>query len=246
MSEDSPTILIVDDEPDLRDAIAFDFRRNKFNVLTASCGNEAFKIVEATPNIDVVLSDVRMPNGDGIELLDKIKSRDAQNPIVIFISGFADIKLEEAYDKGVDAFFGKPFDRKALLEAVNYSIKVSKQWKARKKQRVDLELFIDVKFLKSNFAIKTRVQNIGRGGTFIATPDRNAALGEELEFKIHSPSDPAFVVSGRGIVRWLRAEADATGPVGCGVEFRSLDDGGNLNLVEVINYTRTKSFIPRK
>ena len=67
------TILIVDDEIDLRDSIAFDYKRKGFNVLVASSGNEAFEIVKKN-KVNVVLSDVRMPDGDGIELLYNIKT----------------------------------------------------------------------------------------------------------------------------------------------------------------------------
>ena len=111
------TILIVDDEDGLRESIAFDFRRKKFNVATAACGKDALKIVE-TQKVDVVLSDVRMPNGTGLELLDWIKQRDVFLPVLMFITAYADISVAEAFDRGADAVFAKPFDRKVLHEAV--------------------------------------------------------------------------------------------------------------------------------
>ncbi|PNB53515.1 hypothetical protein C1X77_26145, partial [Pseudomonas sp. GW531-E2] len=86
--------------------------------------------------VDLVLSDVKMPNGDGIELLEKIKSKNVRTPAVIFVSGFADIRLEDAYDKGIEAFFTKPFNRKALIEAVNSSIQTSRKWNNRRMVRV--------------------------------------------------------------------------------------------------------------
>ena len=121
------TLLIVDDEESLRDAMVYDFKRRGFNVLDASNGTQAFEIVKKT-KVDIVLTDVRMPGGDGVELLDHIKAYNPELPVVMFITGFADITLEEAYDKGVDAVFAKPFDRKALLTAVMNAIERSRKY----------------------------------------------------------------------------------------------------------------------
>lgn len=111
------TILIVDDEPALRNAMALDFKRKGFRVLTACNGREGLEMVKAQ-QVEIVLSDVRMPEGDGVELLRNIKAYSAKIPVVMLITGFADLTLKEAYDQGADAVFPKPFDRKALLEAI--------------------------------------------------------------------------------------------------------------------------------
>jgi CheY-like chemotaxis protein len=244
MSEkQSPTILIVDDEADLREAIAFDFRRNNFSVLTAACGDEAFQIIEKTP-VDIVLSDVCMPNGDGVELLEKIKARDANNPIVMFISGFSEIRLEDAYQKGIEAFFGKPFDRQALMAAVNHSINVSRRWRSRKTSRVELTLKIDVNFLSSNFSVREAITGIGPRGTFIPCNSLFPVVGEELEFSITSLFERNFNVRGSAVVRWIRNLPEGALAAGCGIEFVQIPADGMSKLVELINFTKTKSFLP--
>lgn len=111
------TVLIVEDEPDLREMIAYDFRGWGFAVFEAGCGREAFAIVQKE-QIDVVVTDVRMANGDGVELLEKIKLFNAKKPAVIFLSGFSDLTSEEAYRKGAAAVLAKPFERKDLRAAV--------------------------------------------------------------------------------------------------------------------------------
>ncbi|MGZ3661188.1 MAG: response regulator, partial [Bdellovibrionota bacterium] len=131
-------ILIVDDEEDLREAIAFDFRRKKYQVLLAASGNEAFKLIEKT-QVDVVISDVRMPDGDGISLLERIKTRDPWIPVVMLITGFADISLEEAYDKGADVVFSKPFERNALFGAVSRALFSFDEKHGRAEGRVEAE-----------------------------------------------------------------------------------------------------------
>src|SRR5258707_3995086 len=111
------TILLVDDEPDLRTIIAEWFKREGSRVLVAEDGAEALNIIQAN-QVDVVVSDVRMPVMDGITLLKKVKASGYKSS-VMFVSGFTDvIKRREAYDLGVEAVMSKPVERKHLIAAV--------------------------------------------------------------------------------------------------------------------------------
>lgn len=121
MQDNLKTILIVDDEEDLRDAIAFDFKRQGFNVVQAENGKVAYQIVQNQP-VTMVFSDVRMAGGDGVELLKNIKQTHPQIPVVLS-TGFAEIGVDEAYDMGAMAVILKPFERKLLKEIVNKILK---------------------------------------------------------------------------------------------------------------------------
>lgn len=241
----SATILIVDDEGDLRDAIAFDFKRRNFNVLTAGSGREAFQIVESQP-VDVVVSDVRMADGDGVELLEKIKARNVHRPMVIFVTGFADISLEVAFDKGADAVFIKPFDRKALFEAVNRGLHPQEKPLARASTRVNAPLAITVKFLESGFTAESRTNNLGRGGLFVELAEKqHPETLEKAEFCITSNLTPEWIIMGEGVVRWVRKSAVEGMPPGCGIEFMSFAQDDRQRMMELVNHLKTKPFIPR-
>lgn len=110
-------VLVVDDDDDLREAVAQDFARKGYAVRTAAGGDEAFRVVQQAP-VDLVLSDLRMPAGDGLHLLEQITSLDAPRPAVILMTGFADLNSEQARALGAVALVGKPFDRPALFAAV--------------------------------------------------------------------------------------------------------------------------------
>ncbi len=110
------TLLIVDDESDLRSAIVFDFKRKGFSVLSAENGTKAFELIQ-TNRIDLVISDVRMPSGDGLFLLEKIQSLPVKIPL-IFITGFSDVTEVECISRGAIKVFSKPFDRKLLMKSV--------------------------------------------------------------------------------------------------------------------------------
>ena len=115
------TILVVDDEDELRKAIAFDFKRRGCTVLEANCGNEAIKIVMSN-QIDAVVSDVRMPNGTGVDLLVEIRKINLKIPVVFLITGYADISKEDAISKGASDLLDKPIDRKKMISILELSL----------------------------------------------------------------------------------------------------------------------------
>lgn len=111
------TLLIVDDEEILRNAMVFDFKRKGFTVVSAENGHTAFEIVKSQ-KIHLVISDMRMPGGDGMSLLESIRAYDPSIPAVIFITGFVNVTEEEALAKGAHKVLSKPFDRKVLMSSV--------------------------------------------------------------------------------------------------------------------------------
>ncbi len=117
MNLEGATLLIVEDDPMLRDAIAFDFRRQKYNVLTAGSGSEALSIVNAE-RVHLVVSDIRMSDGDGLNLLLKFRELESPRPQVILITGFLDLTADQALELGARAVFTKPFDRKVIAREV--------------------------------------------------------------------------------------------------------------------------------
>lgn len=109
-------ILIVDDDEALREAMAFDFKREGFNVSLAENGKIAFEIVKSN-KIHLVISDVRMPGGDGLSLLAEIRNYDPSIPMVIFVTGFANTTEAECLEKGAKKVIAKPFQRRHLIDS---------------------------------------------------------------------------------------------------------------------------------
>ncbi|MCB0414637.1 MAG: response regulator, partial [Bdellovibrionales bacterium] len=117
MSPEDMTILLVDDEPDIVDATSVAFELVDFNVITANGGREAWDILNKK-TVDLIITDVRMPDGTGLELLDNVKSKNLYFPEVILTTGYADFSVEEIFEKGADGLFWKPFDTKAIIKEV--------------------------------------------------------------------------------------------------------------------------------
>ena len=115
--ESKRTILCVDDEQDVVDTL-FDTFMEIYNVKTAISGEEALKIFDEE-DISLVISDQRMPEMEGTELLAKINEK---KPICkkVLLTGYADINAAiDAINLGsVDRYFSKPWDDEELTKAV--------------------------------------------------------------------------------------------------------------------------------
>lgn len=103
------TFLIVDDEELLREYFVEEFTDLGAKTISASNSKEALDLV-AKNKIDVILSDIRMPGGDGVSLIKQIKKQNDEKPLVFLITGFSDIEPAEAVTMGAETIFKKPFD----------------------------------------------------------------------------------------------------------------------------------------
>lgn len=108
------SVLVVDDEIELRRALVFDLKRRGCNIFEAACGSEAVQLAKEN-HIDIILSDVRMPNGSGVDLLKEIRAINPRLLIVLLATGFADLSEPEALGMGAYALLEKPIDRQKML-----------------------------------------------------------------------------------------------------------------------------------
>lgn len=109
-------ILIVDDEPDLREVLSARFEMEGCEVSIAENGQAALALMKID-HFDVVISDIRMPGGNGLDLLKAIQTK-RPTPAVILISGFSDIDESEILKNGASAILVKPFDLEDLVHAI--------------------------------------------------------------------------------------------------------------------------------
>ena len=110
-------ILIVDDEPNVCDSV-HDLLRREFRVLKANSAEEGYRLMQQE-EVHIVMSDQRMPQISGVELLAKVKSRYPQAIRMLF-TGFADIEsIIAAINQGhVYQFLKKPWQPEELESAV--------------------------------------------------------------------------------------------------------------------------------
>jgi CheY-like chemotaxis protein len=82
-----PTILVVDDDEEVREIVVEFLSQTGYRILQAGGGAEALRVVAETPDIDLVITDVRMPDISGLDLADRLE-RQRRHLKVILISGF--------------------------------------------------------------------------------------------------------------------------------------------------------------
>ncbi len=117
---DSPRILIIDDEIQIREMLGQMLSREGYDVINAPDGKVGMKICREQ-NVDLIITDIIMPEKDGIEMILELR-HDFPDLKVIAISGGGrlgpDGYLEMAQKLGAHRTFFKPFNRKEILEAV--------------------------------------------------------------------------------------------------------------------------------
>jgi len=239
-------ILIVDDEVELVEIIKDDLEFEGFQCVGACSGEEAIGILRKDDSVDLVLSDVRMPHGDGIQLLERIKAKNVNRPEVILLTGFSEIPLEKAYDLGAIAVFEKPVNFEALLSLVRDSLIPKEERYQRKHERFEANLRVIVHMSSFQEARESRTVNIGRGGIFIQLDERLPELEETVDFSMDFHEAKDLRIKGSGIVKWVRPVSDERGPAGIGLEFSKLLGDSHFYLLNILNSIKTRSYIPSK
>jgi putative two-component system response regulator len=138
----SERILIVDDEPGIRNLLAAYLSSLRHECCTARDGFEALAVAGREPRPSLVLSDIEMPGMSGLELLQKLKALD-QTLQVVMITGLHDLDLvrrclrEGAYD-----YIVKPFESEDLLNTVERALERSRLIRQNEEYRRNLERMV--------------------------------------------------------------------------------------------------------
>jgi CheY-like chemotaxis protein len=122
-------VLIVDDEDDLRDTVAYFIQQRGCEVLQARNGLEALAVLEkranemGLPGVQCILSDWMMPEMNGIELLRSVRGNPLLNiPFVIVSGAVTQEQLLEALRLGADSVILKPFAMELILRKITDAI----------------------------------------------------------------------------------------------------------------------------
>ncbi len=115
------TILVVDDEPNYLIVLSELLKEEGFEVVTAQSGEEGLKVVEEV-DLDLIITDMRMPGMDGLELLTAVKNYNKDLP-VIMITAFGEVeKAVVAMKAGAYNYLAKPFNNEELLVNIRKAI----------------------------------------------------------------------------------------------------------------------------
>lgn len=229
------SVLLVEDEPLLRETMEAWIKQKAGRVLGVENGQEALRLL-AGENIDLIISDVRMPVMDGIALVKQLNRAGGGKPAVIFISGFSDLSLREAYDLGIEGVVEKPIDRGELLKLMQRSVAGADElW--REPPAAGPVAQLKASFQSLAAALKEKRIAFGRRGFCI----RSAGILREgpVEFNVDFEADRR-ALCGQGVVRWSAPEEGEVG-----IEMAHVGDATRAWVLDLVNRIGPVPIIPR-
>jgi two-component system chemotaxis response regulator CheY len=117
-------ILVVDDFTSIRNFVCETLERKGYETIGAANGNEAFKLLSETADVNLVLTDYNMPECTGFELLKKIKAKDtiSKVPVVFLTTESNPDKMRAAKDAGLSAWIKKPYRAETFFSQIENAI----------------------------------------------------------------------------------------------------------------------------
>jgi len=170
MTRPKHCLLIVDDEPNVCDSV-HDLLRREFRVLKAHSAEEGYQLMQQE-EVHIVMSDQRMPQISGVELLTKLKARYPQAVRMLF-TGFADLEsVIAAINQGhIFQFIRKPWQPEDLLASVRQAAYEFDRLETVAREREQLLTEID-DLKKRLSAVESVVSDLRQPGETIAPPNR--------------------------------------------------------------------------
>jgi DNA-binding response OmpR family regulator len=241
MPSNEYTLLLVDDEEDLLESLQWNFEYNNFNILTACSGNKAFEVYKSN-QVDGIITDVRMPDGDGMQLVKNIREHFGQIPTITFITGFTDITTKEAYGMGVSGVFTKPFSFDVLLKHVQCLLKPPEERWSQSTFKQDIKHQFKESFSSVEEALLSNKFRLGRGGISLQTSPASLQIDDTIEFAIYFSSGEIKSIIGQGIIRWQEKDKPSD-TCKYGIEFDFLEPESRADVIPWIENNNISTFL---
>jgi hypothetical protein len=180
-----------------------------------------------------------MPGGNGLGLIEQIKSQGSNTPVILLMSGFSDFKPADAKAKGVEAFFSKPFALDELVASVSRALLPKNPRRTPRFGGIPEDFEAEVELESGSGPIKARILNIGAHGMFVLIDGAVPEVGKHIAFRVASP---LFSFEGKGICRWKRANSESSFPYGMGIEFQDLNKEAARTLLKLLSRLSPESF----
>jgi two-component system response regulator/two-component system chemotaxis response regulator CheY len=118
----SRTVLLVEDDCDIREIVAVEVRMHGYDVIVAADAREAIDALEARGRVDLVLTDLTMPVLDGFALIQALRERESWREIPVLVLTAANVTERERAELRDAILLRKPIRLDALLEAIDAAV----------------------------------------------------------------------------------------------------------------------------
>lgn len=160
-------ILIVDDNPDIREVLSVLLSSENYKIEEAENGRAAIKkLFDSKNSFDLIILDIMMPGMNGIEVCSRVREK-SQIPILFLTAKSQDNDMIEAYSNGGDDFLVKPFSRTELVLKVKSLIRRRKQYNEPQSKEEG-----NIKKLSDNVVVDTKKRLVHKGDARINLTDK--------------------------------------------------------------------------
>ncbi|BCR03120.1 hypothetical protein DESUT3_01890 [Desulfuromonas versatilis] len=137
------TVILVDDDPLVREVGVRLLGEAGYSVQPFESGQAALDLLRSGAEVDMVLSDIKMPGMSGIQLLEEIRAFDQQTPVIL-MTGYAEVEMAvAAIQKGVFDFILKPYNPPQLLHSVEKAIDMRRLRQIEQNYQAELEARVE-------------------------------------------------------------------------------------------------------
>lgn len=235
VAEDIPRILVVDDERVIREILADFLSLEGFSVRTAADGTAALMEL-SRGDYDLVLSDLKMPNMGGLELLEAIKQH-TPNVITVIMTGFGTVETAiEAMKRGAYDYILKPFKVEEVVHTIRRGLEKQKLQAENLRLRETLSLFKVSEAIAASLSLEEVLHTLvraaidemdadlvvvsfenGEGGYFERArevhpkfrPQGGLGLVDPATLQLHFAEDPVLRVHGKQGAKYFREQPEA-------------------------------------
>jgi CheY-like chemotaxis protein len=211
-------ILVVDDEDDLREIARDEFELHGAKVFEAPNGRKAWELLAELPLPsfpDLVMTDLRMPGGDGLELLTKITEHYAQKvsqlpseevpdlPPVLLVTGFSDLAPAVIYSLGAAGVLQKPYNLDDLVQtAAKLLVSPQDRW-AQPVPENELNTLARFELSARDWieAQSSGIFQLGRLGAFLGVKAGFPKLNQKIQFELKLEHAPQESGEGLGVLQ---------------------------------------------
>ncbi|MGE4076921.1 MAG: response regulator [Reyranella sp.] len=236
MQVSGATILVADDEVAVHEFLQAWLERMGCRVFTAGNGAAALEIA-ASNQVDVLVSDIRMPVMNGLELAKRIKGSGNFLTRILFMTGFSEFSDRETFNVGVEAILWKPLRRQDFVSAVQRCL-MPREALWQRPPAADPQALLHATFESLSVALRDGAIAFGRGG-FAIRSTLGARVGECVDLRLEFHGD-GRALAGQGIVRWLAANEEQIG-----VEITHVEDQDRAWILDMVERPEIVAFIPR-
>ncbi len=205
-----PLTLIIDDEPDIRELLEITLNRMDIQTKCAKDISSAKRLLK-NHKFDLCLTDMKLPDGNGLDLVDYIQQSPTPMPVAVITAfGNMDIAIN-AMKQGAFDFLSKPIDLTVLRQLINNALKVTQQTDAKKDRRTRHILLGDSKLMRD---IRAKITKVAKSQAPVYISGESGSGKELIAKLIHqqSPREKApFIAVNCGAIPYELMESEFFG-----------------------------------